>query len=72
MKHPMDYDTVEFLLERHSKFFGVLPYPINTNHNVTRNKVGSDIVESDNIGICIVIQELPIDLEQTLVITKKI
>ena len=61
VEHPMDDDAMQFLLERHSKMRSILPYPVDTNHYVARDKVGHHIVKSDDVGIGVVIEVLLID-----------
>ena len=34
MQYAMDYDTVQLINKRHAEFFGIIPHPLDTNHNV--------------------------------------
>ncbi len=70
MQHTMNDYTAKFNLERHTKLLSILPYSINTNHYVTRNKIGSNIIKSNDIGICVVIEILLVDFKQVLIITE--
>jgi hypothetical protein len=68
----VDDHAMELLLERHAEPDGVLPYPVDTDHDVARDKTTRDIVEGDDIGIGVVVEVLPIDAEEVLVVAKKI
>ena len=68
----MNHDTMQLLLKWDAKLLGILPHPIHTNHDITRDKVADDIIERNDIGICIMIQILPVHTEKIIVVTKQI
>ena len=68
----MYQNTVQLLFKRNTILAGILPHPICTNHYVTGNKPSCDIIERDNISIGIMCEIMPINLEEILIITKKV
>ena len=68
----MDDDTVQLLLESAAEILGVLPYPVDAYQNVARNDVAFHIVESDDVGISIVVEVLAVDLQNIFVVAKKV
>ena len=63
---------MQLLLERNRKQLCIVSNPIHTYHNIARYQIAAHIIESDNIGVRIVIQIFSINFQQILVITKKI
>ena len=72
MKHTVDNHSTKFLLKGNSKFRGILPHPIYTDEDISRDKSTSHIIESNNISIRVMIEVLLIYFEKVFVVTKEI
>ena len=68
----MNDDTMQLMFEWHFKFLCILPYPIDTNHNIARDEVGCHMVKSDDVGISVMVEVLPIDPKKVLIVAKEI
>ncbi len=60
------------MFKRYAKKRCVLPYSLYANHYISRDKVCNHIVECDDIGIRIMIKIALVDIEQILIVTKKV
>ena len=69
----MKNDPKELFLDRTSKFPGIFPDPVDADINFPAGWLpGFGKGEGDNIGIKIVLEELPVDFQQTVIGNKNI
>lgn len=70
MKKPMDDDPVEFILKFSPELDCILPYGIDAYEKVTGKTVALAIVESDDVGKVVVLEELLVDVEDIVIGTE--
>lgn len=74
MKDSVKNDPVKLLFEANSQIPGIIPNPVNTYVDFGQYEATSWFrkIKSDYIGVIIMFQVIPIDLEQILVGAKHI
>ena len=72
MKYSVNNNTQKLFIKRSTGLFCIGTDRIQTNENITRKRLTLRIVESNDIGIVVVLQELAIDRQNTLIITEDI
>ena len=66
----MNNNTIEFFLNRNTKFKRVLPEAFNTHIQVARYARARGIIERDDVGKVIVLKMLEVDSQEILVRAK--
>ena len=72
VKDAVDDDTVQFFLIFLSEELGIGAYGVERNHNIAVEHIVFTIVEGDDIGIIVVLQELPVHFKNMFVVTEQI
>ena len=68
----MYHHPVEFLLEILAQIAGILGHPVHADEHLAADDVVLPIVETDDVGVGVVIQILDIEFEKLLVAAKKL
>ena len=72
MQDAVDKNTVEFGVEIDAELFGIGTDRIQRNENIAVERGGCGIIESDDIGIVVVPEELAVDFEFAFIGTEDI
>lgn len=68
----MDNNAMEFCRLWYAIFFSIFGDAIGANQNISRNQIGLNIIEGNDVGIGIMFQVLLIDGKQMVIGTEKI
>lgn len=70
VQNAMHHHTVELLLIGLAQLLGIGTYGVDTDKEVAAYFVTSRIVKGDNVRIVVMLQVLPVDFQDFLVVTK--
>lgn len=68
----MDNHAMEFLFERHIKEAGILFHTLGADKDIARDDIPRDIVESDDVGVSIVIEISAVNVDEVVVVAEKV
>ena len=72
MENAVDDDAIEFFVVAFPHAFGITPHGIEGNENIAIDGVALVVVESYDVGIVVVTEELAIYFQYFLVVTKHV
>ena len=63
MKQTVNNDTIQFIIKRRRKFRGIVTDRIYADKEIARKNITLTIIESNDVGIIIMLKVLNIDIE---------
>ncbi len=72
VENAVDDDTIQLFVIRHALLFGIGAHGIERDEEVAREAVALTIVESDDVGVVVVLEILAIDFQNFLIVAEYI
>ena len=68
----MDEDAQQFMVKRGGNHLRVAPHGVKRDEDVAIETLGGGVVEGDDIGVVVVLQELAVDRKNLLVVSEQV
>ncbi len=72
MEYAVDDGAMQLLIVFGGKLLAIAPHGVEADEEVATDDVALGVVEGDDVGVVVVLQELAVDLEDTLVVAEDV